>query len=124
MSMKSFIANKVKTVLKQDIENYSDSLDGVTEISQSTFDSYIDEISDKLYNFFNFSKYKLSICFSNSVLIASPSNKSAIISIAISREIILALCILSISCIFEKVLSDIISNDSGISYLTLEFTPL
>lgn len=50
--MKSFIANKVKTVLKQDIEDYSDFLDGVTEISQSTFDSYIDEISDKLYNFF------------------------------------------------------------------------
>lgn len=54
--MKSFIANKVKTVLKQDIEDYSDFLDGVTEISQSTFDSYIDEISDKLYNFLKRSK--------------------------------------------------------------------
>ena len=52
MSIKSFIANKVKTVLKQDIEDYSDFLDGMTEISQSTFDSYIDEISDKLCDFF------------------------------------------------------------------------
>ena len=52
MSIKSFIANKVKTVLKQDIEDYSDFLDGMTEISQSTFYSYIDEISDKLCDFF------------------------------------------------------------------------
>lgn len=61
MDIKDFVAKKVKYILKQNIEDYVDFLGDAATISQSTFDNCIDEISDKLYDFFKEEKISVAL---------------------------------------------------------------